>query len=86
MENQPHHGLQKKVERDDSAPLPRPHVQYCVQMWCPQHKNNTNCWRGQSATKMMSDDALLLQGEVQQSGIFLPGEEKSTGRMYFEMA
>ena len=65
--------------------LMRPHLQYCVQAWGPQHRNDKQLseWVKRRATEMVRGAvAPALQGQAERAGALQPGEERAPRRLY----
>ncbi|PKU35072.1 hypothetical protein llap_14625 [Limosa lapponica baueri] len=60
--------------------LVRPHLEYCVQLWSPQHR--TVGTGPEEATKMLRGlEHLSYEDRLRELGLFVqPGEEKAPGR------
>ncbi|PKU40960.1 hypothetical protein llap_8746 [Limosa lapponica baueri] len=64
--------------------LVRPHLEYSVQLWSPQHRKDTNLLEQaqQKATKMIRGLEHLSYEDRLRVGVVHPGEEKALQRPY----
>ncbi|KAK4830076.1 hypothetical protein QYF61_008414 [Mycteria americana] len=65
--------------------LVRPHLEYCLQLWSPQHKKDMELleWVQRRATKMIRGmERLSYEGKAARVGVAQPGEEEAAGRPY----
>ncbi|KAK4827069.1 hypothetical protein QYF61_013710 [Mycteria americana] len=64
--------------------LARPHLEHCVQLWSPQHREDMDLleWVQRRATKMIKGMECFSYEERMRAGIVQPGGEKASGRSY----
>ena len=61
----------------------RHHLEYCVQLWSPQHNKGIELLEQVQRTKdNQTAGALPIQGQAERSGACQPGEEKASRRHY----
>ncbi|KAK4826539.1 hypothetical protein QYF61_010059 [Mycteria americana] len=62
--------------------LVRPHLQYCIQLWGPQHKKDMDLLERvqRRAMKMIRElEHLSYEDRLERVGVVQPGEEKALG-------
>jgi len=67
-----------------SSALVRPHLEYCTQLWSPQHSKDMHLleWVKRRATKVIRGMERLSHEKKLRVGAVQPGEEAALGRPY----
>ena len=62
----------------------RPHLECCIQLWCPQHRKDMDLleWVQRRAAKMTRGMEHVFYEKKLRVGVVQPGEKKALGRSY----